>query len=162
MRTPLQPRMNRSRSRSRSSSSTSLISPSTSLNRGSASPTRHSWYASVYPTPIQNAQTEPICKVAIEDEVDLPIGYIYAEPMPPVQEVASIANDLHIDLAVRPSPEGVRVWRDVERVSGCCPARRVNEWTEWSQLGLLVTLGVQDWFVVKSRCATCQTSHSGS
>ena len=94
---PTPPRGPSSRSRSRSRRSDRSNSPTTSLNRRSASPTRHAWYSSAYPEVIGAAQDEPVCSPMVEDDT-YPVGYIYAPPYARVQDVMeTLRHDMAVD-----------------------------------------------------------------
>ena len=92
------------------------VSPVTSLNRRSASPTRHGWYSTAYPDELMQAQEEPICKPVIETNT-YPVGYIYAPPGALVREImGTMRVELGIVVDMLPEPVHARYWRDIVRI----------------------------------------------
>ena len=93
-------------------------SPATSLARGSASPTRHSWHSSALPQELPPAQAESVARPAIDNDRDIPIGYIWANPSALVSEVQrAMRRDLSIAVDIRQEPEGASAWHQVQRLS---------------------------------------------
>ena len=91
-------------------------SPTTSLNRGSASPTRHGWYSTAYAEELNLAQEECLCHPVIE-EGGLPVGYVYAPPGALISEVyVSMREDMSIAVDMMSQPHGSTYWRDVTSI----------------------------------------------
>ena len=109
---PRAPMMMASRSRSRSRH----ISPATSMQRGSVSPTRHGYWSRSYPFAIASAQSDPISKVGTEGNETL-VGYVWADPGAVIMQVMqTLRLDLHLAVDVIVIPTSARLWRDVEKL----------------------------------------------
>ena len=106
----------RTRSRTRSRSHSRSASPTTSLRRGSASPTRHGHWTTAPPLHLLPAQREPIAKPVI-DTNGRPVGYIWANPDALATEVK---KNVRISLNIYPhmivEPQDVSSWSEVERI----------------------------------------------
>ena len=99
------PRRERSRSRT--------MSPTTSLGRGSASPTRHGHWVNASSTLVTLAQHEPIL-----ERVELPVGYIWADPNARASEVMrSMRSHMYIYLEMHVRPEEAVLWKDVRTIT---------------------------------------------
>ena len=98
------PRYDASRSRSRS--------PMSSLERGSASPTRHGWHSSATPPMLQPAQHEPVSRPVIDGEN--PVGYVWAAPTAAVESVVrTMRRDMGMVVDIQAQPNDAASWSDV-------------------------------------------------
>ena len=101
------PSPRRSLSRSRS--------PASSLARGTASPTRHSWHSSAPPAAFPPAQRDSIVKPVIEG--DRPVGFVWANPDAQAQEVMrTMQRDLHLACDIHCMPRCAHLWHHVTRL----------------------------------------------
>ena len=103
-------------SRSRSRSRSRATSPGASMERMSASPTRHGYHSRAYPSNLPSAQSDPISRLVTEEE-EIPVGYVWADPDAIVMEVIqTLRLDLHIYSDITVIPETADTWRNVQRL----------------------------------------------
>ena len=101
----------RERSRSRS------LSPTSSLRRGSASPTRHGHWASAQPATLHPAQAEPTPRPVIEFS-GRPVGYVWANPDALALDVVRNARiNLNVFSRMHYVPAEATMWRDAARIT---------------------------------------------
>ena len=101
--------------RGRSRDSSRSRSPTTSLYRVSASPTRHAWHSEATPEPISLAQHDPTPRVVLDRH--FPVGYVWADPRASLREVRrTMRMDLHMGVDISMEPQEARMWAEVERV----------------------------------------------